>query len=146
MRKILFIHDEQCLPGALQDIQDLLNVECRLFGGTTSDLLAILVMSHQLANSFLLQQEPHEIFDFTDGQRLFGLESVSMSGAWTLVTLAHPELTKCSKRNEALVLLLDVLQAQGNLHSLRTVFPVYSSEEDELLIGPPLPLANSISV
>jgi hypothetical protein len=135
MRKLLFVHDERYLNHAIRNVQELLGLEHRLSEGkNVSDLLAVLLMSPQLVNELLSQEQEFDLPRLADRNSLFSPDSVSVNGLWILVTLSRLDLQEPRTRHEALDRVLDILQTLGFVQDSATVFPVSPSEEPYLSI------------
>ena len=114
MRKLLFVHEEQHVDHAHRSVQDLLDFGQRSArDNTASDLLAVLVLSPDVVHAILLAEQECALRPSPDGSPLFGSDSVSLSGVWTLVTLSRRDIQEPVTRNEALYRLLGTLQSQG---------------------------------
>ena len=135
MRKLLFVHEERYLEPAIRSVQELLSLERRISdGNTVSDVLAVLLMSSQVVNKLLSQEQACDLSRVTDSNVRFGSESVSLNGVWILVTLLHEEFQEPRTRHEALDRVLDMLRTQGLVRDSATVVPLPPSEEPQLSI------------
>lgn len=141
MRKLLFVHEERYLELALRNVQEIMGFEQRLSeGNTVSDLLAVLLMSPQMVNKLLSQEQEADPQRFADRNSLFGPDSVSVNGLWILVTLSRQDFQEPSKRQEALDRVLNVLRTQGFVRDAGTVFPASPSK------GPHMSISDQMTV
>jgi hypothetical protein len=130
MRKLLLVHHERYLELAMRDVQDLLSFERRLTESNhVSDLLAVLLMSPQVINELLSPAQKCDQRCLGGQEALFGSDSVSVNGCWTLVTLNRHDFQEPRTREEALDRVLDILQTQGFVRDSGTVFRVIPFEE-----------------
>jgi hypothetical protein len=135
MRKILFVYEEHYLELAIRNVQELLGFEQRVpENNTVSDLLAVLLMSSQVVNALLSQDQERDPQRLANRSSLFGPDSVSVNGLWTLVTLSRLDLQEPRTRHEALDRFLDILRTQGFVQDSGTVFPVSPSKGPHLSI------------
>ena len=127
------------LDRAIRNAQDLLDFEQRSAkGNAASDLLAALVLSPDVVHAILLAEQECALRPSADGSALFGSDSVSLNGIWTLVTLSRRDLQESMTRHEALDRVLDILQSQGFVHDAETVFRLSPCLERGLAIREPI--------
>jgi hypothetical protein len=135
MRRLLFVHDEQYLELAIRDVQDLFGFEQRLAAGNhVSDLLAVLLMSAEVFNELLSPDHRCDLRRVDIHDELFGPDSISVNGRWTLVTLSHDDFQEPRTRHDALDRFLNLLRTQGILRDPATVFHASWSEEPNTLV------------
>jgi hypothetical protein len=133
MHKLLFVHEERYLDRLIRDVQELLEREYQLSGGSTiCDLLAVLVMSPEVVHAILTPTQRCDLSRLEDRHSLFSPESVSVDGLWILVTLSRPDLEQPGTRHEALDRVLGVLRTQGFGLDSGKVFLVSPLEEPHL--------------
>ena len=139
MRKLLFVHEEQHVDRALRNVKNLLHFEqIGVQGSATSDLLAVVVLSLDIVHAILSAEQECALRPSSDGSAVFGPDSVSLNGIWTLVTLSRRDLQEPMTRNGALDRVLVTLQNQGFVQDWKTVFLLSPSQEHSLSIREPL--------
>ena len=130
MRRLLFVHEERYLEPALRNVQDLFGFEQRSAEGKrVSDLIAVLLMSSQVVDDLLSPGQTCDLQRVFHGDTLFGPDSISVNGRWTLVTLTGRDFQEPKTSDEAMNRVLDILLTQGFVLDPATVFRTSSAEE-----------------
>lgn len=132
MRKILLVHNERYLDRALHDVLRLVGFEQQLRSqDEVLDLLAVILMPPSGDAHVASQVQTCELGWLTNDAQIFSLESVSVSGIWSLLTVSQSIMANSMKRQEALSRILKVLQVKEGVRNISAVIPVFPSNESQ---------------
>lgn len=129
MRKILFVHKETYVDRALKDVQKFFEVESR--HATESDLLAVIIMPVTVFAQLYPPGQERALTLVKPSTTLFGVQSMSINGIWTLLTINQPELLEPTSRQETLIRTLNIIREHGCLDNFQGIFPVFPAGESE---------------
>lgn len=130
MRKVLMIEDESHLEHALEDVLSLFRFLAGEFEhDPIADLLAVIVMPAETKEYCAWSFQTCDVVEIPSCNRLFSVESVSVDGVWSLLTLNRADLLEPTPRHTSLDRILTSLREDQYASGIARVYPVFPYEE-----------------